>query len=85
MLLSLFIFIFLLGFLFLVFYFFRDRKYLRKPTREALGTDLRKEIEEEQGDFKRRKERFEKALSKAQIKIQAKLTKRPADKPGPFA
>ena len=85
MLLSVFIVVFLLGFLFLIFYFFRDRKYLKRPTREVLGPELKKEIEGEREDFNRRKERFEKALSKAHIKTSARLTKKPPGKPGPFA
>ncbi|MBI2340550.1 MAG: hypothetical protein HYU99_09350 [Deltaproteobacteria bacterium] len=76
MLLSFFIIILVLGFLFLGFYFYRDRKYLKRPAREGLSPELKKEIETEREDFKRRKERFEKALSRAQTKSRTPLLRK---------
>ena len=36
---------------FLIYFFIRDRRYLKKPTRDALGKDLKKEIDREKRIF----------------------------------
>lgn len=57
---------------FLIYLFIRDRRYLKKPTREALGDDLRKEIEREKRLFETNKARFDDALEKAKKKLIVK-------------
>lgn len=42
---------------------------MKKPTREALGKELRREVEMEKKIFSDRKERFGKALDRAKIKL----------------
>lgn len=46
----------------------KDRMYLKKPTRDALSPALKKEIEEERAQFYKRREMFEKALTRSQKK-----------------
>lgn len=68
MFLFLFIFISLLGFGFLGWFVWRDRRFLKKPTKEALGPELKKEIEEEKKLFSRHQERFNQAMMRAKRK-----------------
>lgn len=59
-----------LSLLVLLFLFFRDRRYRRKPTREVLGRELKREVEEEQKLFRSNKARFEETLNKARKKVR---------------
>lgn len=63
-------FIFLIGALaviigLLVYFYRRDRRYLKARTREVLSDTVREEIAEEIEDGKRRQEKFKKALQSA--------------------
>ena len=53
---------------FLIRTYRKDRRYLQKPVREALGEELREEIEKEKKEFQDHQEKFQKALEKAQRK-----------------
>lgn len=69
------LFLFLIGMLviaigLLVYYYRRDRRYLRERTRDVLGPALKKEIENEVAEAKRRQEKFKQSLENA-----AKLSK----------
>lgn len=68
MLLSFFILVFILGSAFLVFIRFRDARYLKGSTHEALGDELKAEIEKEKSLFARHATRFQAALDKANKK-----------------
>ena len=54
---------------FLIYFFIRDRRYLKKPTRDALGKDLKKEIDREKRIFETNKARFDAALEKARRRL----------------
>lgn len=56
----------------LVFLFIRDRRYLKKPTRDALGRDLKQEIDREKRLYQTHKARFESALEKAKTRLIGK-------------
>lgn len=69
------LFIFLVGALavvigFLVYFYKRDRQYLHGRTRDALSPTVKKEIEDEIEDAKRRQQNFRQSLENA-----AKLSK----------
>lgn len=69
------LFLFLMGALavvigLLVYQYRRDRQYLKRRTREALGPALKKEIDDEIANAKRRQEKFKQSLENA-----AKLAK----------
>lgn len=49
----------------LVYYYRRDKRYLERPTREAMSDTVRKEIAEEIEASKKRQEKFKKALQSA--------------------
>lgn len=49
----------------LAFTYLRDRRYEKKGALEAMGPELRKEIEQEKEDAQKRRERFEAALGAA--------------------
>lgn len=70
--LILFILIIIAGALVLAWVRLRDRRYLHKLTREALGKNLQKEIEMEKKVFSDRKERFGKALERARKRVLKK-------------
>lgn len=46
----------------------KDKRYLKKPVREALGPELKKEIQKEKKEFADHQEKFGKALEKAMKK-----------------
>ncbi len=48
----------------LAWYRFRDSRYLKKPTKEAMSKALRSELEKEAEDAERRKKRFAEELKK---------------------
>ncbi len=59
------LFFLLVGFLgFMAWMRWREKKYLKKPTREAIKPMLREAFEAEKKDALRRKESFEKALKR---------------------
>ncbi len=68
MLLFFFILVFILGSIFLIFTRLRDARYLKGSTREALGEELKAEIEGEKSLFARHASRFQAALDKANKK-----------------
>lgn len=43
----------------------KDKRYLKKPVREALGMELREEIEKEKKEFAEHQEKFQAAMEKA--------------------
>lgn len=66
--LDLFIIFLVLGLAVLVVFRIKDRRYLKKKTGQALGSDLKKEIEDERNEFARHKLLFQTALNKAKNK-----------------
>lgn len=48
----------------MVFLRWREERFLKKKTKEALGKGLRREIDQERQDAERRKKRFEDQLKK---------------------
>ncbi|MDO8520275.1 MAG: hypothetical protein Q7T11_08970 [Deltaproteobacteria bacterium] len=66
--LTLFILTLILSLGFLFWLHRKDSRYLDKPVREALGPELKKEIEKEKAEFAEHQEKFGKALEKAKDK-----------------
>ena len=56
--------------------FWRERKYLKKPTREVLRAEILDELKAEKAEFERESNAFKAALTEA----QKKTTKRPLSK-----
>ncbi len=61
---NLFVLVVILATLFLIKIRFKDRRYLKGSTRDALGPDMKKEIEEEKKLFLKHQARFQGALEK---------------------
>lgn len=59
------IIVFILGVSFIIFLKIRDKKYLEKSVKDALGKNLKEEIEEEREMYYKHKEKFNKALKQA--------------------
>lgn len=60
--------LFVLAFAFLFWLGQRDRRYLKKPVRDVLGKEMRREIEKEREEFDERKKQFTQVLEKIQKK-----------------
>lgn len=60
------LFVFFIGLM--VVYRLRERRYLKKKTSEALGGDMKFEIDREKTDWQRRHHKFEKALGRERAK-----------------
>lgn len=56
---------FILGVCFFVFLRYRDKKYMQKSVKDALGKDLKQEIEEERELYFKHKEKFNQAFDHA--------------------
>lgn len=50
----------------IVWLYYRDRRYLKRPVREVLSPSVQAEIKQEQREFARRRERFSGDLQRAQ-------------------
>ena len=61
-------FLFVVMIAMLIYSFVRDRKYMRKKTRDAISEDLWEEIQVEREENSLRRERFTKALKDAENK-----------------
>ena len=48
----------------------RDKRYLKKPVREALGPELKEEIEKEKGEFADHQAKFQRAMERARQKTK---------------
>ncbi|HBF13799.1 MAG TPA: hypothetical protein DDW49_10535 [Deltaproteobacteria bacterium] len=62
--LRLFIFSFLLLLWILIVFAIKDRKFMKRKTRDVLGPELKKEIEEEKAEYQKHKDHFEQAMNR---------------------